>query len=65
MVFHPPECEQVSHPLRMTRILRVVEVVVGLLRESLAAGTRIDPAAKGLGEDLRSRHVDIPGTLHR
>jgi hypothetical protein len=44
--------------------LRAVNVVVhGLLGEGVAASTRFDPQAKGLGEYLRSRHVDIPATL--
>jgi hypothetical protein len=44
--------------------LRAVNVVVhGLLGEGVAASTRFDPQAKGLGEYLRSRHVDIPVSL--
>ena len=35
-------------------------VVVGLLGEGVACSTRPDPQAKGLGEYLRSRAVDIP-----
>jgi hypothetical protein len=35
-------------------------VAVGLLGEGVASSTRPDPQAKGLGEYLRSRHVDIP-----
>ncbi len=38
-------------------------VVVGLLGEGVAASTRRDPQAKGLGEYLRSRLVDIPVDL--
>ncbi len=38
-------------------------VVVGLLGEGVAASTRPDPQAKGLGEYLRSRLVDIPVDL--
>jgi hypothetical protein len=38
-------------------------VVRGLLGEGVAAGTRQDPQAKGLGEWLRSRHVNIPVDL--
>ncbi len=38
-------------------------VVVGLLGEGVAASTRSDPQAKGLGEYLRSRLVDIPVDL--
>jgi Acyclic terpene utilisation family protein AtuA len=35
-------------------------VVVGLLGLGVAASTRPDPQAKGLGEYLRSRYADIP-----
>jgi hypothetical protein len=38
-------------------------VVVGLLGQGVAASTRPDPQAKGLGEYLRSRYVDIPAAL--
>jgi hypothetical protein len=39
--------------------------VVGLLDLGVAASTRPDPQAKGLGEYLRSGHVDIPARLLR
>ena len=35
-------------------------IVVGLLGEGVASSTRPDPQAKGLGEYLRSRVVDVP-----
>jgi hypothetical protein len=38
-------------------------LVHGLLGEGVAASTRFDPQAKGLGEWLRSRHVSIPEAL--
>ncbi len=38
-------------------------VVVGLLGLGVAASNRPDPQAKGLGEYLRSRHVDVPVQL--
>jgi len=38
-------------------------VVVGLLGEGVASSTRPDPQAKGLGEYLRSRLVEIPVEL--
>ena len=38
-------------------------VVVGLLGEGVAASTRPDPQAKGLGEYLRSRTAEIPASL--
>lgn len=44
--------------------LRAVNFVVdGLLGQGVSAGTRFDPQGKGLGEWLRSRHVDIPEEL--
>jgi len=49
------------HPLPNLRAVNVV--VVGLLGEGVASSTRFDPQAKGLGEYLRSRLVDIPVTL--
>jgi hypothetical protein len=38
-------------------------VITGLLGEGVAASTRLDPQAKGLGEWLRARHADIPPAL--
>lgn len=38
-------------------------VIHGLLGEGVAASTRFDPQAKGLGEWLRARLVDIPEEL--
>jgi hypothetical protein len=38
-------------------------VVTGLLGDGVAASTRFDPQAKGLGEWARSRHVQIPEEL--
>ncbi|MFE0101688.1 acyclic terpene utilization AtuA family protein [Streptomyces sp. NPDC059009] len=38
-------------------------VVTGLLGEGVAAQARFDPQAKGVGEWLRSRHLDIPEVL--
>jgi len=41
--------------------LRAVNIVVhGLLGRGVAENTSIDPQAKGLGEYLRSRLVDVP-----
>jgi hypothetical protein len=59
-----PEADALNveiHPLPNLRAVNVV--VVGLLGEGVAASTRFDPQAKGLGEYLRSRHVDIPSDL--
>jgi hypothetical protein len=38
-------------------------VVHGLLGQGVAASTRFDPQAKGLGEWARSRYVEIPEEL--
>jgi hypothetical protein len=38
-------------------------VLIGLLGEGVASSTRIDPQAKGLGEYLRSRMVELPEAL--
>ena len=44
--------------------LRAVNFVIdGLLGEGVAYQARFDPQAKGLGEWLRSRHLDIPEGL--
>jgi hypothetical protein len=46
--------------------LRAVNFIVeGLLGEGVAYQARFDPQAKGLGEWLRSRHIDIPVELLR
>jgi hypothetical protein len=51
------------HPLPNLRAVNVV--VVGLLGEGVASSTRPDPQAKGLGEYLRSRLVQVPAALPR
>ncbi|MEV0317023.1 acyclic terpene utilization AtuA family protein [Streptomyces sp. NPDC050658] len=51
----------VRHVLPNLRALNFV--VTGILGEGVAAQARFDPQAKGLGEWLRARHVDIPATL--
>jgi hypothetical protein len=38
-------------------------VVVGILGNGVASSTRYDPQAKGLGEYLRSRHLEIPDAI--
>ena len=38
-------------------------VLVGLLGDGVAASVRSDPQAKGLGEYLRSRLVELPVAL--
>ncbi|GIF25686.1 hypothetical protein BJ973_003965 [Actinoplanes tereljensis] len=58
--------ETVGRPIRITRLpnlLAVNIVVEGLLGAGVAYHGRFDPQAKGLGEWLRSRLVDIPESL--
>ncbi|NLV78067.1 MAG: DUF1446 domain-containing protein [Rhodococcus sp.] len=57
-----------TRPLTVTRHvlpnLRAVNFVVeGILGRGVASRARFDPQAKGLGEWLRARHVDIPIAL--
>jgi hypothetical protein len=47
----------------LPNLLALNFVVVGLLGDGVAASTRFDPQAKGLGEFLRSRWVDLPTSL--
>ena len=59
-----PEAEVLPvsvHPLPNLRGLNVV--IEGLLGDGAAGGSRFDPQAKGLGEWLRSRMVDLPEEL--
>ncbi|MFE0174199.1 acyclic terpene utilization AtuA family protein [Streptomyces sp. NPDC059002] len=55
------ELTVVRHDLPNLRALNFV--VEGLLGEGVAAQARFDPQAKGLGEWLRARHLDIPEVL--
>jgi hypothetical protein len=44
--------------------LRAVNLVIeGLLGEGVAAAARFDPQAKGLGEWLRARYLEVPEEL--
>jgi hypothetical protein len=54
-------CEVRRYELPHLRALNFV--VVGLLGMGVSESSRPDPQAKGLGEYLRSRHVDIPTDL--
>ena len=59
-----PEAEGLGVDVHPLPNLRAVNVVVrGLLGEGVASSTRFDPQAKGLGEYLRSRYVDVPVSL--
>ena len=59
-----PETESLrvdTHPLPNLRAVNIV--VHGLLGRGVADSTRLDPQAKGLGEQLRARYADIPADL--
>ena len=44
--------------------LRAINFVIeGILGQGVAYNARFDPQAKGLGEWLRSRHIDIPEAI--
>lgn len=59
-----PEAEDLEIEVHPLPNLGAVNVLVrGLLGEGVAASTRFDPQAKGLGEWVRSRHVDVPEEL--
>jgi hypothetical protein len=47
----------------LPNLLSLNFVVVGLLGEGVSSTTRVDPQAKGLGEWLRARVVDLPVEL--
>jgi hypothetical protein len=56
-----PEADALRIERHALRNLRAVNVVFhGLLGDGVASSTRPDPQAKGLGEYLRSRLVDVP-----
>jgi hypothetical protein len=55
------ECAIEVHPLPNLRAVNVL--IHGLLGRGVAETTRVDPQAKGLGEHLRARLVDIPVEL--
>ncbi|MBA2324592.1 MAG: DUF1446 domain-containing protein [Pseudonocardiales bacterium] len=59
----PEAAELVVLRFELPRLRALNFVVVGLLGEGVASSTRPDPQAKGLGEYLRSRLVDVPNTL--
>jgi hypothetical protein len=47
----------------LPNLLALNFVVVGLLGEGVSSSTRFDPQAKGLGEYLRAKVVDLPVAL--
>ncbi|MGV9739834.1 acyclic terpene utilization AtuA family protein [Nocardia farcinica] len=59
-----PETAQLTVTRHVLPNLRAVNfTVTGLLGKGVAYQARFDPQAKGLGEWLRSRHLDIPVEL--
>ncbi|MEU8757900.1 acyclic terpene utilization AtuA family protein [Streptomyces sp. NPDC048659] len=59
-----PETKELAVERHVLPGLRALNfTVTGLLGEGVAAQARFDPQAKGLGEWLRSRHVDLPEEL--
>ena len=56
-----PEAEDLEITRHLLPAIRSVNFVIdGILGKGVAYQARFDPQAKGLGEWLRSRHVDIP-----
>jgi hypothetical protein len=55
------ELEVQRYPLPNIRAINFV--IVGLLGEGVASSVRLDPQAKGLGEYLRAKVVDVPSSL--
>ena len=59
-----PETADLEVTRHLLPNLRAVNFVIeGILGQGVAYQARFDPQAKGLGEWLRSRHVDIPESL--
>jgi hypothetical protein len=59
-----PEAKDLPISRHLLPSLRAVNFVIdGILGRGVAYQARFDPQAKGLGEWLRSRHVDIPEEL--
>ncbi|MFD4366026.1 acyclic terpene utilization AtuA family protein [Rhodococcus sp. NPDC058521] len=59
-----PEAENLTVRRYPLPHLKAVNFVIeGILGQGVASQVRFDPQAKGLGEWLRSRHIDIPEEL--
>ncbi|HEY1622810.1 MAG TPA: acyclic terpene utilization AtuA family protein [Streptosporangiaceae bacterium] len=59
-----PETKNLTIHRYLLRNLNAVNVVIeGLLGGGVASAARFDPQAKGLGEWLRARYVDVPEDL--
>ncbi|MFD0365347.1 acyclic terpene utilization AtuA family protein [Nocardia sp. GCM10030253] len=59
-----PEAASLTVTRHVLPNLRAVNFIIeGMLGKGVAYQARFDPQAKGLGEWLRSRHIDIPSEL--
>jgi hypothetical protein len=59
-----PETKDLEvHRYELPNIRALNFVIVGLLGEGVASSVRLDPQAKGLGEYLRAKVVDVPEEL--
>jgi len=59
-----PESAELPVTRHLLPNLRAINFVIeGILGEGVAYQARFDPQAKGLGEWLRTRHLDIPEEL--
>ena len=59
-----PEARHLAIEVHALPNLRAVNVLIhGLLGRGVAETTHVDPQAKGLGERLRARVVDMPSSL--
>jgi hypothetical protein len=59
-----PEAAELPVTRYLLPNLRAVNFVIdGILGQGVSSQARFDPQAKGLGEWLRSRHIDIPESL--
>jgi hypothetical protein len=59
----PETCDLEVEVFSLPNLGGVNIVLHGLLGQGVAASTRFDPQAKGLGEWARSRYVEIPEAL--
>jgi len=59
----PEAAELEVRRIDLPRLSALNFVIVGLLGRGVAASTRSDPQAKGLGEYLRAKVVDVPAAL--
>ncbi|NMO02150.1 DUF1446 domain-containing protein [Gordonia sp. TBRC 11910] len=61
----PEVADLVVHRYRLPNLRAINFVIEEVLGRGVADNVRFDPQAKGMGEWLRSRHVDIPTRFNR